>query len=79
VGLHADAIDFGAVSFDELDNVLGTGGFCTRGFDVVVVVKELSTGVCGSSGGEGDGDVCWSDGVVEDVGAVGTVLVESLK
>jgi hypothetical protein len=55
--LQADAVDFGAVGFDELNNILGSGGFGTRGFDVVVVVVELSIGICGSSGGEGYGDV----------------------
>lgn len=57
MGLHADAVNFGAVSFDELDNVLGTGGFGSSSFDVVVVVIELCAGVGGGCRGEGNRDV----------------------
>ena len=58
---------------------MGGGGLRAGVFDVVVVVVEFH--VFGSGGvrcGEGNGDVCGTDGVVPYVGAVGAVIVEGL-
>lgn len=79
MSLHADAIDFHAVRLNELDDVLRAGGFGACSFDVVVVVVELGGGICSCGCSESDRDVRWADGVVEDVRAVGTILVESFK
>lgn len=76
MGLHANTIDLCAVLLDELDDALGAGGFGSCGFDVVVVVEELCARVGGGGSSEGDGDVGFADGIVEDVGAVGAVFVE---
>lgn len=78
MGLHSDAVDLGTVLFHELDDVLRTGGFGACGLDVVVVIEELCgrVGSCGC--GECDGDVGGANGVIEDVGAVGAVFIESL-
>jgi hypothetical protein len=50
--------------------------FSARAFDAVVDVVELYRGVGRGAGLEGDWDVSGADGVVEDVGAVGAVVVE---
>lgn len=76
VRLDADAVDFNAPGFERLDEVQLGGGFGAGAFDVVVVVVELYGGVGGCGGLEGDGDVFGADGVAEDVGAVGAVVVE---
>ena len=76
MALETDAVDLGVVGFDQLDDVLGGGCFVAGVFDAVVVVVELRGWVCGGGGGEGDGDVGFADGFVEDVVAVGAVFVE---
>ena len=76
VRLQADAVDFDAPGFERFDEVQRGGSFGAGAFDVVVVVVELYGGVGGGGGLEGDGDVFGADGVVKDVGAVGTVVIE---
>ena len=76
MGLHAYTVYLCAVLLDELDDPLGTGRLGSCGVDVVVVVVELGARICGSGGSEGDGDVCFADGVEEDIGAVGAIFVE---
>ena len=76
VALQTDAVDLGVVGFDQFDDVLGGGCFVAGVFNAVVVVVELRGWVCGGGGSEGDGDVGFADGFVEDVLAVGAVVVE---
>lgn len=74
--LQPDAVDFDTPGFERFDEVQSSGGFGAGVFDVVVVVVELYTGVGGGCCLEGDGDVFGADGVKEDVGTVGAVVVE---
>ena len=76
MALQTDAVDLGVVGFDQFDDVLGGGCFVAGVFNAVVVVVELRGWVCGGGGSEGDGDVGFADGFVEDVVAVGAVFVE---
>lgn len=76
VALETDPVDLGVVGFDQFDDVLGGGCFGAAEFDAVVVVVQFHGWVCGSGCGEGDGDVGFADGFVENVVAVGTVFVE---
>ena len=78
MALETDAVDLGVVGFDQFDDVLGGGCFGAAEFDAVVVVVQFHGRVCGGGGGggEGDGDVGFADGFVEDVLAVGAVVVE---
>lgn len=76
MALQTDAVDLGVVGFDQFDDVLGGGCFVAGVFNAVVVVVELRGWVCGGGGSEGDGDVGFADGFVEDVLAVGAVVVE---
>lgn len=76
MALETDAVDLGVVGFDQFDDVLGGGCFVASVFDTVVIVVQFCGWVCGGGGGEGDGDVGFADGFVEDVLAVGAVVVE---
>jgi hypothetical protein len=74
--LQANAVDFGTSGLERLDEVERGGGFGAGVFDVVVVVVGLYGGVGGGCGLVGNGDVFRADGVVEDVGTIGAVVVE---
>lgn len=76
VALQTDAVDLGVVGFDQFDDVLRGGCFVAGVFDAVVVVVQFRGWVCGGGCGEGDGDVGFANGFVEDVLAVGAVVVE---
>lgn len=54
----------------------GNGGSGDAYLEVVVVVEELGFGVDFAGDLEGDGDVGFADGVVEDGFTVGAVFVE---
>lgn len=74
--LEAYAVDLGAVRLHELDDILGGGGLDACVFEVVVVVIEFGVGVGNCCRGEGNGDVCGADVLIEDAVAVAAVFVE---
>jgi len=78
VALVADTIDVDAIGLDELDDADGASSLIAVVLDIVVIVEKKSLGGVLLGETEGDGDKSLADGVVEDAGAVGTVLVESL-
>jgi hypothetical protein len=75
--LKTNTIDLGTVLLNELDDSLGTCCLGAGGFNVIVVVVELNSRVCGGGGGKCNWNVGLADGLVEDTGAVGTILIES--
>lgn len=79
VRLQADAVDARAVRLHQLDQVLRRRRLGPRVLDVVVVVVQLGVGVGGGGRREGDGDVRLTDVLVEDVAAVGAVVVEGCR
>ena len=78
MGLHADTVDGDALRLQALDQVLVCGRLGTRTLDVVVVDVQLREGIGGARSTECDGDVFFSQGVVEDVAAESTIIVERL-
>jgi len=74
--LQIDAVDFDTSGLEKLDEVKRRGGFGAGVFDVIVVVVEPYGGVGGGYGPVCNGDVFGADGVVEDVGTTGAVVVE---
>jgi len=74
--LQVDAVDFDTSGLEKLDEVERGGGFGDGVFDVLVVVVEPYGGVGGGYGLICNGDVFGADGVVEDVGTTGAVVVE---
>lgn len=76
VGLETDTVDACSIGLDETDQTLGCGGLGAGVFDAVVVVVQLGGWVCSRGCCKGNGDVCFSYGLVEDVVAVGSVLVQ---
>jgi hypothetical protein len=76
MSLQADTINLDAPSLERLDEIQGGCGFGARVLDIVVVVIELHIWISGRSGLEGDGDVLWADGVIEDVRTVCPIIIE---
>lgn len=74
--LQTDAIDARAVGFHQTDELLGCGGLRASVLDAVVVIVELGGRVCCCGCREGNGDVGFSYGLVEDVVAVGAVVIQ---
>ena len=63
-------------SLELLDEIEHRGQLRPGIFDIVVVDVELRIRVCGAGGIERDLNVLCAEGVVEDVRAPGTVIVE---
>ena len=76
VALEADAVDGDVLGLEALDEVEHSGGLCAGGFDVVVVDVELGIGVGGTGCFESEGDERCTEGVVENVAAPCSVVVE---
>lgn len=76
VALETNTVDLDAVRLDQLDNLQGARGLVASPFNVVIVVVELHVGVGGGSGGKGNRKIGFTDGLVEDVLAVGAILIE---
>lgn len=77
VSLETDTVDTGTRGLHETDQPVGCGGLGAGVLDAVVVVVQLGGRVCCCGCGKGYGDICFSYGLVEDVGTVGSVVVES--
>jgi hypothetical protein len=75
MSLQTDAIDFDAGILNELHDAPRARCFVPAVFKVIVVVVELCGWICSGCGSEGDGEVGFADGCVEDVCAVGAVFV----
>ena len=78
VALEADAVDGDVLGLEALDEVEHGGGLCAGGLDIVVVDVELGGRVGGAGGFESEGDEGGAEGVVEDVTAPCSVIVEWL-
>lgn len=70
VTLETDTVDLSAVGLHQFDNSLSGICLVTTVLDAVVVVVELDVGIGSGGGFEGDGDVRFTDVLVEDVFAV---------
>lgn len=77
VTLQTDTVDAKTVGLDESGDALGTLGLGVAVLEVVVVVVELSGGVCCQGHAEGDGDVGLANDTEEDTVTVGSILIES--
>ena len=77
MSLETDTVDTGTRGLHETDQPVGCGGLGAGVLDAVVVVVQLGGRVCCCGCGKGYGDICFSYGLVEDVGTVGSVVVES--
>jgi len=78
VALEADTIDGSASVLDDAHQLERPVGLGAVVLEVVVVVVELSAGVSGAGGAEGDSKVVGAEGAVEDGVAPVAVVVDGL-
>jgi len=78
VALDTNTVEGDTLGLQTLDEVDHSSRLCTGILNVVVIDVELGIGVGCTSGLEGNGDVANADVVVEDIGTVGTIIVERL-
>ena len=76
VALEADAVDGDVGGLERFDEVEHSGSFGALLLNVIVVDVELRSGIGSACGLEGGRNVGGAEGVVEDVAAPGSVIVE---
>lgn len=79
MALQADAVDARAVGLDELDDAGGALSLVGAVLEVVVVVEEAGIRVGSLGILEGDRNIRLTNGLEEDVVAVGAVFVEGCR
>lgn len=75
MALETNTIDPHAGSLNKVDNSQGSRGLGARVLDVVVVVVEFHVSIGSGRRSEGNGDVVFADGFVEDVVPVRSIAV----